>query len=356
MAAPDRRSLALVLVAAVVLLSAPSAASGAGAPRRALRGEPAAPAPAARWAAWQRALRPPDLVQGAPAAPRASPPPAPAPAPASEDGVPDLILFDKPADTLAFLRALHGHASAEVRASATGGLGRPRPQAAQARAPPGRRALRNWTSSPRWPPPPCRPRSSPRRPGGPCRPSWRALARRSRRRAPARPAAPARAAGLRPLGAGGRAPGLTRARGAQAVTKLSPALGSLITFHDPEWVKVKGTSVTYHKHLAGVGATGIDVQPCLVRLGTAGAQPVRLRGAERAPRRAALRALRLLARQLARSRAWRPAAGAVVAPTLINLAPTGVSVGATGASVSPTLISIGCAAARAPTRRGARPG
>ena len=32
------------------------------------------------------------------------------------------------------------------------------------------------------------------------------------------------------------------------------------------------------------------------------------------------------------------AAGAVVAPTLINVAPTGVALGATGAGVSPTLI------------------
>ncbi len=60
------------------------------------------------------------------------------------------------------------------------------------------------------------------------------------------------------------------------MSALSPTLGGLIKLHDPAFVKIKGSSISYHKHLGGVGATGVDVQPCLVRLGTAGAQPERL--------------------------------------------------------------------------------
>jgi len=111
----------------------------------------------------------------------------------------------------------------------------------------------------------------------------------------------------------------------QEVEKLSPALGGLIHLHEPEFVKVHGTSVAIHHHLAGVGATGLDVQPCLVRLGAAGAPPRaepvlalarqgRARAALGAARAAARRALRCApcshaarARPHSRSRAGRQA-------------------------------------------------
>jgi len=159
----------------------------------------------------------------------------------------------------------------------------------------------------------------------------------------------------------------------QEVEKLSPALGGLIHLHEPEFVKVHGTSVAIHHHLAGVGATGLDVQPCLVRLGAAGAPPARraCSGAGRAGQGAccpgrsarccapcsalcALLARRPRAPSLTRA---RRAAGAVVAPSLIDVSPTAVSptavsLGATGTSVSPALISVGCAPAPDLTCRG----
>ncbi len=109
--------MVFALLAAALLLAAPPTASGAGAPRRALRAAAAAPqagSPPARWAAWalrpappqgappRRWLREADPAQPAPDPPRTAPAPAPAPA----DGLPDLIIPKGPASLAAWFRSV----------------------------------------------------------------------------------------------------------------------------------------------------------------------------------------------------------------------------------------------------------
>ncbi|KAK9841746.1 hypothetical protein WJX81_000306 [Elliptochloris bilobata] len=87
-----------------------------------------------------------------------------------------------------------------------------------------------------------------------------------------------------------------------ALSSISTSLADLVNIHDPSFVRFEGESLEYHKHAAGMGATGLEVNPCLMRLGLV---------------------------------------GAVAAPTLINIAPVAVAVGATGAAANPLSISVG---------------
>ena len=59
----------------------------------------------------------------------------------------------------------------------------------------------------------------------------------------------------------------------QTLFDISLSLASLVDLHEPDFVKFVATSFENHRHLAGLGAWGLEVNPCLVRLGTTGALP-----------------------------------------------------------------------------------
>ena len=57
----------------------------------------------------------------------------------------------------------------------------------------------------------------------------------------------------------------------QALTNISPSLASMVKFHEPEFAKFESHSVEWHNRVAGLGATGLSISPCLVRMGAVGA-------------------------------------------------------------------------------------
>ena len=120
----------------------------------------------------------------------------------------------------------------------------------------------------------------------------------------------------------------------QVLNDISPSLASTVKFHEPEFVKVEGHSVEWHNHLVGLGGTGLSVNPCLVRLGAVGASTLHMRAHSHAC------AGRLMAAAV--SDTQHRHAGAVAAPTAINIAPAAIAVGATGVDADPSVISIGC--------------
>ncbi len=68
-------------------------------------------------------------------------------------------------------------------------------------------------------------------------------------------------------------PDLTPTGLPQTLFEISPSLASLVDLHEPQFIKFEPESFKYHRHLAGLGASGLEVNPCLVRLGTTGALP-----------------------------------------------------------------------------------
>lgn len=56
----------------------------------------------------------------------------------------------------------------------------------------------------------------------------------------------------------------------QELQKISPSLASMVKVHDPEFVKFEAHSMEWKNHFAGLGATGLSVSPCLVRMGAVG--------------------------------------------------------------------------------------
>lgn len=58
----------------------------------------------------------------------------------------------------------------------------------------------------------------------------------------------------------------------QTLSAVSPSLASLVKLHEPQFVRFEGHSVDYDRHLAGLSASGVEVNPCLVRLGANGAR------------------------------------------------------------------------------------
>ena len=56
-------------------------------------------------------------------------------------------------------------------------------------------------------------------------------------------------------------PDLTPTALPQTLFDVSPSLASLVNLHEPEFIKFEADSFEYHRHLAGLGASGLEVNP-----------------------------------------------------------------------------------------------